>query len=147
MFDSLSNKLTYGYGSSKTYHDYSAIFNKLQNEKYGVYFCLSELLYSETAIRKSLKNEPNEYQFRNLCRLLQEILYPVRIATGVPIHINSGFRSSALNIAVGGVHSSHHTEGLAADIWCCDMLNLWRNLEALPHRELIQYKNFIHVAL
>lgn len=147
MNDSLSKKLTFNYGSSEDYKTFQKIFTDLQNEKFGVYFNFSDMLYSATANRLRLKNEPTEAQFENLCILLMKVLYPARISTGVPLHVNSAFRSVPLNTAVGGVKSSRHLQGLAADIWCCDMQKLWRNLESLPHKELIQYKSFIHVAL
>jgi hypothetical protein len=38
---------------------------------------------------------------------------------GEPIKIGSGFRSPALNKAVGGVGNSHHMNGQAADL-CID---------------------------
>ena len=37
---------------------------------------------------------------------------------GTPIYINSGYRSPAVNKAVGGVATSNHLTGCAADIRC-----------------------------
>lgn len=42
----------------------------------------------------------------------------VREIVGVPLRLNSGYRTPAHNKAVGGVSDSAHTHGLAADIIC-----------------------------
>lgn len=42
----------------------------------------------------------------------------IRGIVGVPLKVNSGYRSKAHNKAVGGVSNSAHTKGLAADIHC-----------------------------
>lgn len=41
----------------------------------------------------------------------------LRAKVGAAIHVNSGFRCSAHNLAVGGSPSSQHLVGRAADIW------------------------------
>ena len=70
----------------------------------------------------NLENVPNEAQVENLKRLCGwlEMLrseYNRRYETGeVPIIINSGYRSEAVNKAVGGVKGSNHLTGCAADI-------------------------------
>jgi hypothetical protein len=43
-------------------------------------------------------------------------LDPVRELWGAPLRVNSGYRSPALNAAVGGAPSSQHMAGEAADI-------------------------------
>ena len=53
---------------------------------------------------------------RNMDRHFLQILDDMREATGIPFHINSGFRTPAHNMAVGGGPNSAHTRGLAADI-------------------------------
>ena len=50
---------------------------------------------------------------RTLCR---EVLEPLRQHVGKPIRISSGYRCPALNKAVGGVATSQHLTGEAADI-------------------------------
>ena len=40
------------------------------------------------------------------------------VGGGLPIYINSGYRSPAVNRAVGGVATSNHLTGCAADIRC-----------------------------
>jgi uncharacterized protein YcbK (DUF882 family) len=47
---------------------------------------------------------------------LAEQLQELREHTGMPIRINSGYRSPAHNAKIGGVKNSQHTKGTAADI-------------------------------
>ena len=79
-------------------------------------FTLEELTASTTAKSRGIDNKPNETQIKNLSRLAKEILQPVREKWGKPITITSGYRCPALNKAVGGVATSQHLEGEAADI-------------------------------
>ena len=78
------------------------------------HFTLSELTRSATADRRGLKNEPDPMVLLNL-RRLAHVLEDVRALTGKPLRILSGYRSSAVNAAVGGSPSSYHCDGCAAD--------------------------------
>jgi zinc D-Ala-D-Ala carboxypeptidase len=84
------------------------------------HFVLSELVFSQTAMRRSIPNNPNVTQLANLKTLCTNVLEPVRRLLGKPIFITSGFRSEALNGAIGGSKTSAHKEGFAADIICPD---------------------------
>jgi hypothetical protein len=78
-------------------------------------FTLAELCKSELAIRRSIDNSPTQDVISNLQALVVNILQPVRNSLG-PITINSGYRSPAVNVAVGGSRTSDHCKGMAADI-------------------------------
>jgi hypothetical protein len=78
-------------------------------------FTLGELTTSEIAARKGLDNFPTGVELDNLVRLAEK-LEEVRKVIGKPIMINSAFRSIEVNEAVGGVKSSQHCLGCAADI-------------------------------
>ena len=80
-----------------------------------VYFTLDEFLRSDTATKKKIDNTPSFEVIENLLDLAL-FLDGIRKAWGSGIHINSGYRSLALNAAVGGVQGSQHCYGLAADI-------------------------------
>lgn len=80
------------------------------------HFSLEELVYSQMALRKGLSNTPDEVQVRNLTRLAITVLEPGRILTGVPWHIDSGFRGPLVNAAVGGALNSAHLDGRAGDV-------------------------------
>lgn len=79
-------------------------------------FTLSELIYSDTALSKGIKNIPSEAEYANMKALCENVLQPLRDALGKPVKINSCYRSALLNEAVGGVKTSQHCKGQAADI-------------------------------
>ncbi|WP_230580809.1 D-Ala-D-Ala carboxypeptidase family metallohydrolase [Xylanibacter ruminicola] len=78
------------------------------------------------------KNVPNEVQVENLKRLCSwlEMLrseWNRRYGEGNdPIIINCGFRSEAVNNVIGGVATSNHLTGCAADIRVAGMEQLIR---------------------
>jgi Peptidase M15 len=78
-------------------------------------FSLEEFTSSTTADRLGIDNTPTAFEIDNLRTLCVQILQPARSALG-PIIVHSGFRSAALNTAVGGVPDSAHRLGFAADI-------------------------------
>ncbi len=80
------------------------------------YFSIKELCASTTASARGIDNTPNSEQEANLTTLINKLLDPIREKWGAPITVNSGFRSLALNTAVGGAASSQHMRGQAADL-------------------------------
>jgi hypothetical protein len=80
------------------------------------HFSYAELTRSTTAVRKGISNSPTKEHAANLVQLCNEVLEPLRKLYGRPIRISSGYRSPALNKAVGGSASSHHCYGMAVDI-------------------------------
>ena len=83
-------------------------------------FSIEEMCRSNTARVKGLPNVPNAEQVKNLQQLCKNVLQPLRDHLGKPVAINSGFRSQAVNMAVGGANNSQHMKGEAADIKCKD---------------------------
>ena len=87
------------------------------------HFSLREL--TKTSV--NIENVPNEAQVENLkrvCRWLERLRKRWNDKYGDgddPIIINSGFRSEAVNKAVGGVPTSNHLTGCAVDIRCIGM--------------------------
>jgi len=77
---------------------------------------LSEVTRSETAKRRGISNEPTPEHLENFKKLAENIFEPIRKHFGKPIHISSGYRSKALNAAIGGSASSQHCTGEAIDI-------------------------------
>lgn len=80
------------------------------------YFTLKELCSSEVATKKKIDNFPSWLVVEHLTELTSKILEPLRIAWGSPIKVTSGYRCDALNRAVGGVSTSAHRLGYAADL-------------------------------
>ncbi len=104
------------------------------------YFTLYEMLYSQTALSNKIPNHPTWAQVENLNRLAITILDPVRKAFGKPIKVSSGFRSTLLNAAVGGVGNSQHLKGLAADLQVSDLKALKQAVieSGVPFDQLIE---------
>ena len=75
-----------------------------------------EGVYSRTATRLDIDNEPNKEQLANMKLLAKEIFEPLRAYVGGPIKINSFYRSPELNKAIGGSSKSQHCNGQAIDI-------------------------------
>lgn len=77
---------------------------------------LSEMTKSTTAKRRGIDNSPTEEHIENMKVLAEKIFQPIREYFGVPFSISSGYRSEALNKAIGGSKTSQHSKGLAIDI-------------------------------
>lgn len=80
------------------------------------HFTLEELIVSRTAVAQDIDNTPSPAHHSNLQRLARK-LEECRLIVG-PIIVKSGYRSPALNRAVGGKEDppSQHMDGCAADI-------------------------------
>ena len=79
------------------------------------HFTLEELVSSQMATRRRLDNRPGLTEVANL-RRVAALLEEVRALVGGPVTVSSGYRSPAVNAAVGGASKSAHVHGLAADI-------------------------------
>ena len=75
-----------------------------------------EGVYSRTATRLGIKNNPNAEQMENMITIAEEVFEPLRAYVGGPIKINSFFRSPELNKAIGGSSKSQHCYGQAIDL-------------------------------
>ena len=80
------------------------------------YFTIDELANSATAKARGIDNQPTKEAEKNLTALVGAVLDPLREKWGKPITVNSGYRCPELNRAVGGVATSQHVKGEAADI-------------------------------
>jgi hypothetical protein len=77
---------------------------------------LGEVTKSNTATRRGIDNNPNELQLKALKDIATAIFQPIRDHFGKPIYVSSGFRSPALNKAIGGSSKSQHCSGEALDL-------------------------------
>ena len=75
-----------------------------------------EGVYSNTATRRGIENDPNDEQLKCMETIAEEVFEPLRAYVGGPIKINSFFRSPELNKAIGGSGKSQHCKGQAIDI-------------------------------
>ena len=75
-----------------------------------------ESVYSRTATRLDIDNNPDDRQVLNMETIADEVFEPLRMWVGGPIKINSFFRSPELNTAIGGSSKSQHCHGQAIDL-------------------------------
>jgi zinc D-Ala-D-Ala carboxypeptidase len=114
-------------------------------------FSLEELTQSEIGARKGLDNTPNATEIANLVRTAL-LLEQVRALIKKPIIVNSGFRSKAVNDAVGSKDTSQHRIGCAADIRVPGMTPK-QVVEAcikagIPYDQVIEeFSSWIHISV
>ena len=115
-------------------------------------FTYKEFEESETADKLGIDNTIKRDLIRNnIKELVFHILQPLRDKFDVPIHINSGYRCLKLNAAIGGVPSSQHVMGQAADI----VVEGKKPIEiakmivemGLPYDQIGLYDTFVHVSV
>lgn len=82
----------------------------------GRFFAPREMIVSSKAAELGLPNLPTAEEWARLDDLTVELLDKVREALGVPVTVNSGFRTLEVNRAIGGSATSDHMIGAAADI-------------------------------
>ena len=78
---------------------------------------MAEATNSETAKKLGISNLPNEVELANMKLVAEKCFEPVREWYGKPIKINSFFRCTKLNAAIGGSSgTSQHCFGQAIDL-------------------------------
>ena len=118
--------------------------SKLDCTRLSPHFTLGELCKTKTKI----ENVPNEEQVANLkrlCKWLEKLRKRWNDLYGEgddPIVINSGFRSAAVNKAVGGVPTSNHLTGCAVDIRCIGMEQALRYASILLDISDLNHEDF-----
>lgn len=120
--------------------------------KLSANFDLSEMTVSQSAARLGLSNKPGAAETNNLKRLCQDVLQPLRDYLKKPVLISSGYRSPAVNRAVGGASTSAHMTGRAADIHVpglttAQLVNKIHGL-GLPIDQVIdEFGSWVHVGI
>lgn len=115
------------------------------------HFSLDELTFSQTATRYGIDNEPSPEIIENLKRVAG-VLEDIRSLVNMPIIVSSGYRSPALNRAVGGSGRSAHMLGLAADINASRMsplalARLIANSSIRFDQLIMEFGRWVHVGL
>ncbi len=85
-------------------------------EKISKHVSYKEGVYSITALRLGLKNDPTEEHLTNMRLISEKVFEPLRVYVNGPIKINSFYRGPELNKAIGGSAKSQHCNGQAMDI-------------------------------
>jgi len=114
-------------------------------------FWLSEFLASDTAVRLGLENTPDAAAVAALRTITIPGVQSIRDCLGMPVFVSSGYRSLAVNRAVGSKDNSQHVLGLAADLKSPQFgspLTMARYLLqhwAHPFEQMIQEGGWLHV--
>ena len=110
------------------------------------HFSISELTRTDTG----LPNTPEVEQGEDLVRLCDLVLEPMRALVG-PLRINSGYRSPAVNSAIGGAATSQHMRGQAADTVPLQLAleDAFQAVKAsdIPYDQLIIEPTWIHISV
>lgn len=85
-------------------------------QKISKHVSYKEGVYSRTAERLGLKNDPSSDHLANMKLIAEKVFEPLREHVGSPIKINSFYRGPELNAAIGGSAKSQHCHGQAIDI-------------------------------
>ena len=122
-------------------------------ERLSEYFTLGEFQHSNTAVRLCIKNEMTAGQIKNAQALCKNILDVIRDHYDRAVIISSGFRSEALNKAIGGATTSQHCVGQAADftvngVTIEQVFNDIKNgkIARLKYDQLIHEGTWIHIS-
>lgn len=115
------------------------------------YFTIPELIRSDLAMRRGIDNTPPAEELKELHRLA-DYLDSVRENYGAPIRVSSGYRSPALNAAVGGKPTSQHLKGQAADLVTDDLKKLGNVIRRVGGFDQLIYEHvggarWIHVSI
>lgn len=115
-------------------------------------FSYREFEASPTAEREGICNVITSFAVRDAVKELTErVLQPLRDKVGHPLRINSGYRCPELNRMVGGVPTSQHVKGEAADIAAADPFQLAKVVRNTPEiwkevDQMIIYPTFVHIS-
>ena len=89
---------------------------KVEKKVLSKHVSLHEGVYSRTAERLGLKNDPTDEHLLNMITISEKVFEPLRVHVKGPIKINSFYRGPELNKAIGGSSKSQHCNGQAIDI-------------------------------
>lgn len=115
-------------------------------------FYLSEFIDSDTAVRLSIDNKPDPLVIKNLFRMAELMEQVRKLLGGRALFVSSGYRSPALNQAIGGAASSDHLRGEACDFVCRGFGTPLQVAQAiaksdLKFGQLIQEGSWVHLSL
>lgn len=116
------------------------------------HFTLDEFTFSQTAARKGIDNDPPADVLANLQRTANGMEAVRVVLGGAPIHISSGYRSPALNAAVGGAKASQHLTGQACDFTAPRFGTVQEVFDAIRRagvafdQIIVEYGRWVHIS-
>ena len=113
-------------------------------------FTISELIYSETAVKNNINNMPDIKSLDNMLNLIYYCLQPIRNKLKKPMVVTSGFRNKDVNKLVGGAENSQHTKGQAVDFIIKDMppYQIYMHIlnSDIEYDQLILEPSWVHIS-
>ena len=114
-------------------------------------FKISELIYSDTAIKNNINNMPDINSLDYMLDLIFYCLQPIRNKLDKAITITSGYRNSEVNSLVGGVTTSQHTKGQAVDFTVsgytpAQLVTLIQSYGIEFDQLINEYDNWVHIS-
>lgn len=105
--------------------------------------------------RKGVRNVIPSFEVRDsVLALVRSVLQPLRDVYQKPMRVNSGYRCPELNRIVGGVATSQHVKGEAADIHTGSQVETYRLAHLAKSTpeiwaeidQMICYDTFVHIS-
>ncbi len=119
-------------------------------------FTKEEFELSRAAIKGGLDNTIPQRHLPNLNRLIWSYLQPFRDYVRKAIFISSGYRSPAVNTAIGGSESSYHKHCLAVDPDVAGLTPMqtvrklveWSEVSGMVFDKIIlEYDSWVHIQI
>lgn len=116
-----------------------------------LYFSMSELIHSDTAILNNINNMPDINSLDNMLDLVYYVLNPIRERIKKPIIVTSGYRNKEVNRLVGGKSTSQHLKGQAVDFIIkgmkpCEIVHFIRNTYIEYDQLINEYDKWVHIS-
>ena len=112
-------------------------------------------IHTAELARKGVRNVIPSFEVRDsVLALVRKVLQPLRDIYQKPMKVNSGYRCKELNEIAGGVPSSQHVKGEAADIHTGSQTETFRLAHLAKSTpeiwaeidQLICYDTFVHIS-
>ena len=132
-----------------SFQDYLIYRKDAVKKKISEHFTMFDVVNSATALARKIDNRPTAQVVTNATALIKNVLEPIRNHFNSPLNVNCMYRSPNLNKAVGGVSTSQHVKGQAADITVNNhsIQEVFNYIKKnLVYDQLIQEGTWIHIS-
>ena len=132
-----------------SFQDYLVYRKDAVKKKISEHFTMFDVVNSATALARKIDNRPTAQVVTNATALIKNVLEPIRNHFNSPLNVNCMYRSPNLNKAVGGVSTSQHVKGQAADITVNNhsIQEVFNYIKKnLVYDQLIQEGTWIHIS-